>query len=63
MTANHGLHLQNDVDRLYMHRKVGGRGLLQVRQEVKEEKWALKEYVSSSSERMLRDVSRAERNC
>ena len=36
---------------------------MQVRQEMKEEKWALKEYVSSSSERVLRDVARADRNC
>jgi len=42
MTANHALHLQSDVDKLYLPGKEDGRGLLQVRQTVEEENWALK---------------------
>ena len=38
MTANRALHLQSDVDRLYLPRQTGGRGLLQVKQAVEEEK-------------------------
>ena len=45
MTANHALHLQCDVDRLYMPRQTGGRGLLQVKQTVEEEKRALNDYI------------------
>ena len=45
MTANHTLHSQSDIERLYLPRKEGGRGLLQVKQTVEEEKQALKENV------------------
>jgi len=45
MTANHTLHPQSDIERLYLPRKKGGRGLLQVKQTVEEEKQALKENV------------------
>ena len=37
MTAHHTLHPQSDIDRLYLVRRTGGRGLLQIRQTVEEE--------------------------
>lgn len=57
MTANHALHPQSDVDRLYMPRKEGGRGLIQVKQTVEEEKRALNDYIQSSTEDALKAVS------
>ena len=33
------------MDRLYLHRQVGGSGLLQIRQAVEEEKRALNDYI------------------
>ena len=35
MSVHHALHPQSDVDRLYLPRQAGGRGLLQIRQTVK----------------------------
>ena len=60
MTANHALHPQSDVDRLYLPRKAGERGLLQVRQTVEEEKRALNDYISSSTEKALKEVAKEE---
>jgi len=60
MTANHALHPQSDVDRLYLPRKAGGRGLLQVRQTVEEEKRALNDYINSSTEKALKEVAKEE---
>ena len=56
MTANHALHPQSDVDRLYLPRSEGGRGLQQIRQTVEEEKRSLSEYVSSRKEAALQEV-------
>ena len=53
MTANHALHPQSDVDRLYLSRQTGGRGLLQVKQTVEEEKRALNDYIKNSTENYL----------
>ena len=50
MTANHALHPQSDVDRLYLPRQTGGRGLLQVKQTVEEEKRALNDYIKNRTE-------------
>ena len=36
MTAHHTLHPQSDINRLYLLRKIGGRGFLQIRQTVEE---------------------------
>ena len=44
MTANHALHPQSDLDRLYMPRNEGGRGVRQIKQTVDEEKQALCDY-------------------
>ena len=58
MSANRALHPQSDVDRLYLPRKIGGRGLIQIKQTVEEEKRALEEYVSSSNEAALKKVAK-----
>ena len=50
MTAHRTLHPQSDIDRLYLPRKIGGRGLLQIRQTVEEEIRNLSEYINSSTE-------------
>ena len=57
MTANHALHPQSDVDRLYMPRNEGGRGFLQIKQTVEEEKQTLCDYIQNSSEDALKAVS------
>ena len=49
MSAHHVLHLQNDVDRLYLSRQASGRGLLQIGQTVAEEKRALNDYIKNST--------------
>ena len=56
MSAHHALHPQSDVDRLYLLRQAGGRGLLQIRQIV-EEKRALNNLIKNSSEHALKAVS------
>ena len=56
MTANHALHPQSDVDRLYLPRNEGCRGLLQIRQAVEEEKRSLSEYVNGRKEAALQEV-------
>ena len=60
MTANHALHPQSDVDRLYLPRQTGGRGLLQVKQTVEEEKRALNDYIRNSTENYLKEVAKQE---
>ena len=57
MSAHHALHPQSDVDRLYLPRQAGGRGLLQIRQTVEEEKRALNDYIKNSTEHALKAVS------
>ena len=60
MTANHALHPQSDVGRLYLPRQTGGRGLLQVKQTVEEEKRALNDYIKNSTENYLKEVTKEE---
>ena len=57
MSAYHALHPQSDVDRLYLPRQAGGRGLLQIRQTIEEEKRALNDYIKNSTEHALKAVS------
>ena len=57
MSAHHALHPQSDVDRLYLPRQAGGRGLLQIRQTVEEKKRALNDLIKNSSEHALKAVS------
>ena len=49
-------HMRSNVNRLYTKRKEGGRGLISVRECVKAEEIALKEYVVASEEWMLKVV-------
>ena len=54
MSAHHALHPQSDVDRLYLPRQAGGRGLLQIRQTVEEKKRGLNDYIKNSIEHALK---------
>ena len=58
MSANCALHPQSDVDSLYLPRKMGSRGLVQVKQTVEEEKRALGEYINFSNEAALKKVAK-----
>ncbi|KAJ7316819.1 hypothetical protein JRQ81_002981, partial [Phrynocephalus forsythii] len=60
MTIHYALHPCSDVDRLYLPRKLGGRGLLKVKQTVEEEKHALADYVKNSTEPALLEVKNRE---
>ena len=55
-----GLHPKSDVDRLYVKRKEGGRGLISVEQCIREEENSLGFYVANSEENLTRGVSAAE---
>ena len=55
-----GLQPKSDVDRLYVKRKEGGRGLISVRQCVREEENSLGSYVANSEENLIRGVLTAE---
>ena len=57
LTMNWAFHKRSNVDRLYMKRKVGGRGLISVEECVRTEERALKEYVTASEEPMLQEVA------
>lgn len=57
LTMNHTFHMRSSVDRLYMKRKDGGRGLISVKQCVRSEEIGLCEYVMGSEEWMLRVVA------
>ena len=50
MTIYAGLHPKSDVDRLYVKRKEGGRGLISVEQCIREEENSLGFYVADSEE-------------
>ena len=54
------LHPKSDVDRLYVKRKEGGRGLISVEQCIREEENSLGFYVANSEENLIRVVSAAE---
>ena len=54
------LHPKSDVDRLYIKRKEGGRGLMSVEHCVREEENSLGFYVVNSEENLIRGVSAAE---
>ena len=53
LTMNGAYHMRSSVDRLYMKRKVGGRGLMSVEQCVRSEEKGLWEYALASDEPML----------
>ena len=52
-TMHNALHPKSNVDRLYLPRKDGGRGLLGVEDTVNIAKVSLKRYVNNSTERLL----------
>ena len=56
LTINRGLHPKSDVDRLYLPRKKGGRGLKSVEDVVHEEKCSLFHYLAKSKESLLKVV-------
>ena len=56
-TSNGAFHMRSSVDRLYMKRKVGGRGLISVVECVRSEEAGLHEYVMASDEWMLKVVA------
>ena len=55
-----GLHPKSDLDRLHVKRKEGGRGLISVKQCIREEENSLGFYVANSEENLIRVVSAAE---
>jgi len=57
LTIHRGLHPRSDVDRLYLPRKMGGRGLKSVEDVVNEEKCSLSYYLSRSQEPFLKAVA------
>ena len=54
MTMHGALHPRADIDRLYIPRKRGGRGLISVEEAVRKEENALGFYASNSSETLLK---------
>ena len=48
LTINGGAHPKADVDRLYLRRILGGRGLISIARCVKLERFNLEQYLSSS---------------
>ena len=59
MTMYGALHPKSDVDRLYINRKEGGRGLISVERCVREEENSFGFYVANS-ENLIREVAVAE---
>ena len=56
MSMCHALHPQSDVDILYLLRKIGGCGLLQIHQVVEEKKRNLNDYISRRREKLHKVV-------
>ena len=52
-------HPKTDVDRLNLQRCEGGRGLLGLEGSVQVEVYSLEKYLSTSKEKILREVSRS----
>ena len=61
MTMYGALQLKSDVDRFYLKRKYGGRGLMSCECSVKEEENSLVFYVANSEENLIRGVAAAEK--
>ena len=60
MTMYGALHPKSDVDRLYIKRKEGGRGLMSVERCVREEEDSLSFYIANSEENLVKGVAAAE---
>ena len=61
MTMYGAFHPKSDVDRLYVRRKEGGRGLISIERCIKEEENSLKVYVTKSKEKLLKGVAKVEK--
>ena len=57
LTMHGAFHRDSDVDRLYMKREVGGRGLISIEDCVRAEELGLNEYVRENDEWMLKIVA------
>ena len=57
LTMNGGAHPKADVDRLYLRRKVGGRGLISVAKCVELERLNLDQYLSNSKDEVFMFIS------
>jgi len=55
-TMNGGLHPRADVDRIYVHRSLGGRGLLSVEDTVMFERFALYHYLKDHKDVLMKKV-------
>ena len=60
MTTYGGLHPKSDVDRLYVKRKEGSRGLISVERCIREEENILGFYVANLEENLIIGVSAVE---
>ena len=56
MTLYEGLHAKCDIDRLYVKRKEGGRGLISVERCIREVENGLGFYVANSKENLIRGI-------
>ena len=56
---NGGLHPKSAVDRSYVKREEGGRGLISVGQRIREKENSLGFYVANSEEKLISGVSAA----
>ena len=59
LTMYGALHPQSDVDRLYIKRKEGGRGLISVERYVSDEENSLGFYVANSEDNLIKGVAAA----
>ena len=59
MTMHGALHPKSDVDRLYIKRKEGGRGLISVERCVSDEENSLGFYVANSEDNLIKGVAAA----
>ena len=57
LTMNGAFHMRSSVDRLYLKRQVGGRGLISVEECVRKEELGLRDYFKASGEWMLKVVA------
>ena len=56
MTIHRALHPQAAVDRLYIHRKNGGRGMISVKNCAEMKTESLNQYAENSNERLFKAV-------
>ena len=56
MTMHEALHLRDDVDRLYVSRKEGGRGLASIEHSVDASIQRLKDYIKNTKENSLQPL-------